>query len=113
MIVEERNTIDGNGSSCSSEISSTTDCPLMYSNSSAIITCAAQGSTPLELQLINNMHELQHASNTNYLQHMIDKPSAAIYQCMASNEYGSRQTTIYISLPGKYNVTLFYIFTVV
>ena len=99
LTVTENDNMNKNGNSCSSENSSTTVCDLT-SSKSVNITCYVQGSASVTVQLIDNGQVLQHESNTNYVQHTIVKPSAGIYQCIASNEYGSRQTTIYVLLPG-------------
>lgn len=75
--------------------STATQCDLMQSNSSLIIDCMAEGSTPVFVQLVNNGVLL--SNKTSQVSHADDSPQSGIYQCVASNKYGSHQTSVYVN----------------
>ena len=83
--------------SCKTSSSSVTECHLMQSIA-VHCTCTAEGSKPVTVQLFNNGIELRNESGN--ISHTINNPQSGIYQCIATNKYGSHQTSMFIRVPG-------------
>ena len=90
---------------CKTNSSSTTECDLMQSNSSLRILCTAEGSTPVTVQLVKDGTQLR--SETNRIFHTDNNPQPGIYQCIATNKYGSHQTSIYVTISGTSFLIIF------
>lgn len=88
---------------CRAVSSLTTDCTLISSNVAVtvVFVCTATGSTPLVVQLFKNAKLLRQVNASDTLINKIHSPSSGIYQCVATNQYGSQQTSMYLQLKGR------------
>jgi hypothetical protein len=78
----------------------TTACPL-YSNVTVGIMCNCNGSGPLSVQILFNadiLFQQNVTSGQRSVMYNVSNPLSGMYQCIASNSYGSRQTSLFVRL---------------
>ena len=78
--------------------------PCILNHLPTTVKCQAKGSFPMLIQLLRNAQLLlkQNVTNANHtVQHTISSPRSGIYQCIARNEYGSKQSSLYATVSGK------------
>ena len=84
-------------------INASTACRL-HPNVSSIqvsIVCDCGGSAPLLLQILHNAVVLFQQNVTDgqrSVTHNVSSPSSGVYQCISSNSYGSKQTSLLVRL---------------
>ncbi|XP_062513502.1 uncharacterized protein LOC134189283 [Corticium candelabrum] len=77
--------------------------PFILNHLPTTVKCQAKGSFPMLIQLFRNAQLLlkQSVTNANHaVQHTISSPRSGIYQCIARNEYGSKQSSLYAKVSG-------------
>ncbi|XP_062512780.1 peroxidasin homolog [Corticium candelabrum] len=77
--------------------------PCILNHLPTTVKCQAKGSFPMLIQLSRNVQLLlkQNVTNANHaVQHTISSPRSEIYQCIARNEYGSKQSSLYATVSG-------------
>ncbi|XP_062510526.1 uncharacterized protein LOC134186553 [Corticium candelabrum] len=75
--------------------------PCILNHLPTTVKCQAKGSFPMLIQLFRNAQLLlkQNVTNANHaVQHTISSPRSGIYQCIARNEYGSKQSSLYATV---------------
>ena len=78
--------------------------PCILNHLPTTVKCQAKGSFPMLIQLFRNVQLLlkQNVTNANHtVQHPILSPRSGIYQCIARNERGSKQSSLYATVSGK------------
>ena len=84
--------------------------PFIINHLQTTVKCQAKGSFPMLIELFRNAQLLlkQNVTNANHaVQHTIASPRSGIYQCIARNEYGSKQSSLYAKVSGeRYNVVV-------
>ena len=78
--------------------------PCILNHLPTTVKCQAKGSFPMLIQLFCNAQLLlkQNVTNANHaVQHTISSPRSGIYQCIARNEYGSKQSSLDATVSGK------------
>ncbi|XP_062513183.1 hemicentin-1-like isoform X2 [Corticium candelabrum] len=71
--------------------------PCILNHLPTTVKCQAKGSFPTLIQLFHNGQLLlkQNVTNANHaVQHTISSPRSGIYQCIARNEYSSKQSSL-------------------
>ena len=82
-------------------INASTACRLHPNVSTISIVCDCGGSAPLLLQILHNAVALFQQNVTDgqrSVTHNVSSPSSGVYQCIASNSYGSKQTSLLVRL---------------
>ena len=82
-------------------INASTACRLHPNVSSISIVCDCGGSAPLLLHILHNAVVLFQQNVTDgqrSVTHNVSSPSSGVYQCIASNSYGSNQTSLLVRL---------------
>ncbi|XP_062513107.1 peroxidasin homolog isoform X2 [Corticium candelabrum] len=77
--------------------------PCILNHLPTTVKCQAKGSFPMLIQLFRNAQLLlkQKVTNADHtVQHTISSPRSGIYQCIARNEYGSKQSSLYATVSG-------------
>ena len=92
-------TQDGNPNST---INSSETCRFdLHPNVSVItIECDYDGSTPLLVQIFHNaiiLFQRNVTDDQRSVTHTVSSPSSGIFQCIASNPYGSKQISVFVS----------------
>ena len=95
---------DGNSSTnCCDVINATTSCRVHPVS----IACQFNGSVPLLVQILHNdvnLFEQNVTNNQRSVRHnATNHLSSGVYQCIASNPYGSVQTSLYVLVQGMYS----------
>ena len=94
-------TQDGNPNSTCNAINSSETCRFdLHPNVSVItIECDYDGSTPLLVQIFHNaviLFQRNVTDDQRSVTHTVSSPSSGIFQCIASNPYGSKQISIFV-----------------
>ena len=87
---------------CRTVGSSTTKCSLPHSNSavSLIFLCTTTGLPRPVIQLVKDSELIYRDNSTYSLLRVVKNPLLGIYQCIATNDFGSRQASLYLELKG-------------
>ncbi|XP_062513165.1 uncharacterized protein LOC134188962 isoform X2 [Corticium candelabrum] len=88
---------------CTEQFCNTTNLvvPCILNHLPTTVKCQAKGSFPMLIQLFRNakLRLKQNVTNANHtVQHTISSPRSGIYQCIARNEYGSKQSLLYATV---------------
>ena len=82
-------------------INVSTACILHPNVSTISIVCDCDGSVPLLVQILHNaviLFQQNVTDDQRCVAHNVSIPSSGIYQCLASNPYGSKQTSLFVRL---------------